>query len=208
MEKEPINFDVLHPEPLLIVVSGPSGVGKDSVVKELLQRIPQLHFMITTTSRSRRENEIDGIDYFFVSKERFEELIAQNELIEYALVYDQYKGGQKQQIRDAWASGKDVIMRVDVQGAATYRKLFPEALLIFLLPPSEAELIKRLVDRKTESKESIDLRMATTRKEMESLSIFDYLVYNPHGKMDEAVEIIENIISAEHHRVNQRKVRI
>jgi guanylate kinase len=208
MPDQPISFDLLHPNPLLIVISGPSGVGKDSVVKVLLERNPQLHFMITTTSRPRRENEIDGVDYFFVDKEKFEELIAQNELIEYALVYNQYKGGQKQQIRDAWASGKDVIMRVDVQGAATYRKMFPEALLIFLLPSSEAELVHRLIDRGTETPESIHLRMETTRKELECLDYFDYMIFNPANQLDQAVKEIEAIICAEHHRTRQRKVTL
>src|SRR5208337_1487330 len=103
-------------QPLLIVISGPSGVGKDAVLKSLQQRKLDFHFVVTSTSRPARLNERDGIDYFFVTKEKFEEMIAQGELIEYAMVYDQYKGVPKSQIRQAIESGKDVIMRVDVQG--------------------------------------------------------------------------------------------
>lgn len=203
---EPLSFDLYHPNPLLIVISGPSGVGKDSVVKALMERNQKLHFVVTTTSRPARENEVEGRDYFFVSKERFEEMIANNELIEYALVYDQYKGAVRKQVTDAWASGKDVIMRVDVQGAAKYRSLFPDALLVFLLPSSEEELVYRLTDRGTETPESINLRMATTRKELEYLPMFDYIVFNPAGKLNEAVDKLEAIITSEHHRVKQRRV--
>jgi guanylate kinase len=206
MAEKPLSFDLYHPNPLMIVISGPSGVGKDSVVKALMERNRGYHFVVTTTSRDRRENEVEGMDYFFVTKENFEDLISRNEMIEYALVYDQYKGAAKQQVRDAWASGKDVLIRVDVQGADTYRKLFPEAVLVFLLPTSEQELIFRLRDRGTETEDSISLRMATTRKELEYLPIFDYIVFNPAGCLDEAVDKLEAIIIAEHHKVHQRKV--
>lgn len=208
MKNEPISFEVLHPEPLLIVISGPSGVGKDSVVKELLRRNDNLDFVVTATSREKREKEQNGVDYFFVTKEEFERMKRDNELLEDSLVYGQYKGIPKKSVLAVWARGKDVILRIDFQGAMKIKNLYPETLMIFLLPTSEDELRKRLIDRKTETPETIELRMATTRKEMESISIFDYMVYNPHGKMNEAVRNIETIINAEHHRVNQRKVRI
>ncbi len=208
MSQTPLSFDLYNPNPLMIIISGPSGVGKDSVVKRLMERDTSFHFVVTTTSRERREHEIEGIDYFFVSKEKFEDMIAADEMIEYALVYDQYKGAEKKQVRDAFASNKDVIVRLDVQGAASYRKMFPEALLIFLLPSSEEELIFRLRDRGTETEESIALRMATTRKELEYLPIFDYIVHNPAGKLDQAVDTLQAIITAEHHRIQQRKVSI
>jgi len=208
MPNDQLNFNSIKSNPLLIVISGPSGVGKDSVVKGLMERDHHLHFVITTTSRSPRENEHHGVDYYFTTKENFESMIAKNDFIEYALVYEQYKGVAKQQVRDAFASGKDVIMRLDVQGAATMRKLFPEAVLIFLLPSSEEELIFRLKDRGTETDESISLRMATTKKELDCMPIFDYFVYNPAGQLCKAVEHLEAIITAEHDRVHQRKVEI
>ncbi len=208
MPEQPLSFDLYDPNPLMIIISGPSGVGKDSVVKRLMERDSSFHFVVTTTSRERREHEVEGRDYFFVSKEQFEGMIARDEMIEYALVYDQYKGAEKKQVRDAFASHKDVIVRLDVQGAASYRKMFPEAVLIFLLPCSEQELIHRLRDRGTETEESIALRMATTRQEMEYLPIFDYIVHNPAGKLDHAVDMLQAIIDAEHHRVHQRTVSI
>jgi guanylate kinase len=208
MNHEPISFDVLRLQPFLIVISGPSGVGKDSVVKELLRRNDSMDFVVTATSRDKREKEQEGVDYFFVTKVEFERMIRDNEFLEHSLVYDQYKGIPKKQVLNAWAKGKDVILRIDFQGARKIRGLFPEALMIFLLPTSESELRQRLMDRKTETPETIELRMATTRKEMESISIFDYLVYNPQGKLEEAVSNIETIIKAEHHRVVQRQVKI
>lgn len=208
MTEETISFDILHPQPLLIVISGPSGVGKDSVVKELLKRNANMDFVVTATSRARRENEQDGVDYFFITKDEFERMIKDGEFLEHSLVYDQYKGIPKDQVLEKWSRGKDVILRIDFQGARKIKDLYPETLMIFLLPTSEDELRKRLTDRKTESIETIELRMATTRKEMESISIFDYLVYNPHGRMSDAVKTIEAIITAEHHRVDQRKVQI
>jgi guanylate kinase len=208
MNTEPISFDVLHPQPFLIVISGPSGVGKDSVVKELLRRNDSMDFVVTATSREKREKEQEGVDYFFITKAEFERMIRDNEFLEHSLVYDQYKGIPKKQVLNVWAKGKDVILRIDFQGAMKIRGLFPEALMIFLLPTSETELRQRLMDRKTETPETIELRMATTRKEMESISIFDYLVYNAQGKLEEAVSNIETIIKAEHHRVVQRQVKI
>lgn len=208
MLSEPISFDILPLQPLLIVISGPSGVGKDSVVKELLKRNANMDFVVTATSRAKRGNEQHGVDYFFISKEEFERMINDGEFLEHSLVYDQYKGIPKDQVLKKWSHGKDVILRIDFQGARKIKAMYPETLMIFLLPTSEDELRKRLTDRKTESMETIELRMATTRKEMESVSIFDYLVYNPHGKMLEAVKTIEAIVTAEHHRVEQRKVKI
>ena len=208
MNSEPISFDVLHPQPFLIVISGPSGVGKDSVVKELLRRNDSMDFVVTATSREKREKEQEGVDYFFITKAEFERMIRDNEFLEHSLVYDQYKGIPKKQVLNVWAKGKDVILRIDFQGAMKIRGLFHEALMIFLLPTSETELRQRLMDRKTETPATIELRMATTRKEMESISIFDYLVYNAQGKLEEAVSNIETIIKAEHHRVVQRQVKI
>lgn len=143
-------------EPLLIVISGPSGVGKDTVIARMKQRKQSFHFVVTATTRPPRANEREGIDYFFLSREDFAQMINNNELIEYAFVYKDYKGIPKAQVRDAFASGQDVVMRVDVQGAATIRKLYPEALLIFLTTADEAELVARLRTRKTETQEELN----------------------------------------------------
>ncbi len=194
--------------PLLIVLSGPSGVGKDSVIREMKSRGLPLHFVVTATTRPPREEEVEGRDYLFISKEHFAEMIDQGELLEYAVVYSDYKGIPKSQVRQALASGHDVIMRVDVQGAATVRRLCPQALLIFLTTRNEEELETRLNARRTESPEELKLRIATARQEMQRLGEFDYVVVNPDHRLNEAVASILAILEAEHSRVDQRQVRL
>ena len=206
MDNETLSFDVYHPEPLMVVISGPSGVGKDAVLKEMQVRGLPVHFVVTMTSRAPRENEIPGVDYFFTTRENFEKLIGQDEFIEYALVYEDYKGVPKTQIREALASGKDVLLRVDVQGAATLKKLCPEALLIFLIPDNQKEWLERLCNRKTETAESLAVRVECARSELGELGKFDYVVVNADDKLDEAVDTIMDIINAEHHRVNPRRI--
>jgi len=192
--------------PLLIVISGPSGVGKDSVVTQMRQRQSSFHFVITATSRPPRPAEVHGVDYFFVSEAEFQEMIRQDELLEHAMVYGQYKGIPKQQVRDALNSGKDVIMRLDVQGAATVKRMAPEAILIFLAAASEEELYERLQRRQTESEEQLRYRMGVAREEMRRVGEFDYVVVNRECSLDETVEQVLHIIAAEHCRVQQRHV--
>ncbi|MBP7356166.1 MAG: guanylate kinase, partial [Longilinea sp.] len=183
-----LSFDLLHPHPLLIVISGPSGVGKDSVLQALKARNLPMHFVVTATTRSPRPEEKHGVDYFFVSLEEFERMIAEDELIEHAIVYNQYKGIPKAQIREAFASGKDVVLRVDVQGAARLQTLYPNALIIFLLPSNEQEWIDRLRRRNTETPENLVLRVETARKEIESLPRFDYMVVNAEDRLEQAAD--------------------
>ena len=205
-----IVVDPYHPQitPLLVVISGPSGVGKDSLVEAMKAHGAQFHFVITATSRPPRPGEIHGVDYFFVSPEAFEALVEQNELLEYAIVYEQYKGIPKQQVREALASGQDVVMRLDVQGAATIKRLLPEAILIFLSASSEAELVERLQKRQTESEAQFRRRIETARQEMERIAEFDYVVINRECELDDAVGKVLQIIQAEHLRVHPRKVSL
>jgi guanylate kinase len=203
-----VDFNLYKPEPLLIVISGPSGVGKDSVVQAMKKRGQSFHFVVTATTRPPRPEEVHGQDYFFVSKEEFARMIEQNELIEYAIVYGDYKGIPKQQVREALASGKDVVMRLDVQGAATVRKLVPEAVLIFLTTRTEQELVQRLKLRRTDAAEDLSLRIATARQELKRAEEFDYVVVNDDGHLEETVNTVIAIIEAEHHRVHPRKVRL
>jgi len=205
---DPINFNVLHPEPLLVVISGPSGVGKDSVLQGLKRRNLPLHFVVTATTRLPRPEEVHGVDYYFVSLQEFEEMIAAGELIEYAVVYDQYKGIPKAQIREAFASRKDVVLRVDVQDQEDHQSLFPQALMIFLVPSNEEEWLHRLQNRNTETPENLVLRLETARRELDSLPRFDYVVINAEHRLEEAVDTIIAIIRAEHHRLCHRKVRL
>jgi guanylate kinase len=206
MTDESLSFDLFHPQPLLVVISGPSGVGKDAVIRELQKRDRPLHFVVTMTSRAPRDGEVDGVDYQFVTREKFEALIAQEDFLEHALVYDDYKGIPKSHIREAMNSKKDVILRVDVQGAQTLRSLCPDAVLIFLIPSHQKEWFERLHKRKSETEESLALRLKTAVKELEHLPEFDYVVVNTQDRLHETVDTIVSIIDAEHHRVHPRKV--
>ncbi|MCS6910926.1 MAG: guanylate kinase [Anaerolineales bacterium] len=194
--------------PLLIVISGPSGVGKDTVLQRMKERRMPFHFVVTATTRPPRPGEVHGRDYFFISRDEFAEMIEKDELFEWAHVYNDYKGIPKQQVREALASGRDVIMRLDVQGAATVRRLAPEAVLIFLSPGSEAELVRRLSERKTETPEGLKLRIATARREMERMNEFDYCVVNRDMALEATVDQIIAIIAAEHSRVHPRRVKL
>lgn len=202
------DFGIFEPTPLLIVVSGPSGAGKDTVVQRMQERGLPFHFVVTATTRPRRPGETHGKDYWFVSSEEFARMIEQNELIEYAVVYGDYKGIPRAQVQEALASGKDVMMRLDVQGAETVRRLVPDALLIFITTDSEEELVKRLKSRDTETADSLAIRIATARKELKRVEAFDYVIVNHDFRLDDAVDIVQAIIKAEHHRVQQRTVNL
>lgn len=195
-------------QPLLIVISGPSGVGKDSVIQRMKSRQLDFHFVVTATTRPKRPDEVDGVDYHFVSHDEFAEMIEQDELLEYAIVYNDYKGIPKEQVRQALDSGQDVVMRIDVQGAETIRNLCPEALLIFLSTRTEEDLIERLKARKTETKEGLKLRIATARQELRRIDLFDYYVINEDQRLDNTVDNILAIITAEHHRTEPRQVTL
>jgi guanylate kinase len=201
-------FKLPHHEPLLIVISGPSGVGKDTVIQRMKERNLPIYFVVTAATRPPRENEVHGRDYFFYTHDEFAEMIEKGELLEYAIVYNDYKGIPKAQVQDALASGKDVVMRLDVQGAATIRKLCLDAVMIFLTVEDEDDMVNRLQQRKTETPEGLKLRIATARQEMTQVDSFDYVVINRENHLDETVDTIVSIIVAEHHRVHQRKVTL
>jgi guanylate kinase len=196
------------PQPLLIVISGPSGVGKDSALKSMKERNLSFHFVVTATTRPPRTEETHGVDYWFVSRGEFAEMIEKGELLEYAIVYDDYKGIPKVQVREALKSGKDVVMRVDVQGAASVRNLAPEAILIFHTTQDEAELVTRLEARDSDSPDALKLRIATARQELNRIHEFDYVVVNREDQLEDTVDAILAIIRAEHQRVVPRKVSL
>jgi guanylate kinase len=203
-----IDFNVIKQKPLMIVISGPSGVGKDSVIHEMMRRNLPIHFVITANTRLPRPNEKEGVDYFFVSKKRFQEMIEKGELIEYSHVYEDFKGVPKWQVEQAFASGKDVVMRLDVQGAEKIRKLYPSALLIFLVPADESEWIERFKGRTGEPPKDLDVRIKKAKGELRKISIFDYVVVNQQDKLNEAVDAVEMIIKTEHHRIQQRSAAL
>ncbi len=202
------NNNIVKIEPLMIVISGPSAVGKDTIVKTMKDKNIPFHFVVTTTSRNPRPGEVESVDYNFVSRSRFEEMIANDELVEYAQVYQDYKGVPKNQVRQAIASGKDVVMRVDVQGAATIHKKYPESVLIFIMTENEEQIYERLRKRRSESEEELQLRLITAKKEITRIPEYDYIVYNRTGAVDAAIQNILCIIQAEHCRVNQRKINL
>jgi guanylate kinase len=181
-------------------------VGKDSVLMELKSRNLPFHYIVTATTRAPRSNEVHGVDYFFISHAEFAEMIENDELLEYALVYNDFKGIPKEQVRKAFASGKDVLLRIDVQGAETIRRLAPQALLIFLTVEHEQEMVDRLTARSTENPDSLKLRIAACRQELRRIDQFDYIVPNRANRLSETVDLILSILQAEHHRVKPRKV--
>ncbi len=199
-------FGQRRPSPLLIVISGPSGIGKDAVVGLLRKANENIHFVVTYNSRKPRKDEVDGRDYHFVDREKFEEMIASGEMLEYAQVYSDYKGNTKTEVREALESGKDVIMRLDVQGAMTIRKLCKDAVLIFLTASSKEEWLQRLQARRSESPDELALRIRVAEDEYAQIEAFDYLVVNSENCLDETIASIQAIIHAEHQRVIPRKV--
>ena len=192
--------------PLLIVISGPSGVGKDAVVARMKELGRGWHFMVTATTRPRREGERDGVDYVFQTTERFRRMIERDELLEWAEVYGNLYGVPKAPAARAISQGRVVVVKIDVQGAATIRRLVPDALLIFLAPPDEEELSRRLASRKTESSEDLSLRSETAAQEMRESKSFDYVVVNRRGQLDAAVQEIEAIVDRERRRAPPRRV--
>jgi len=206
----PHDFDPYQraPHPLLIVISGPSGVGKDATLTRMKEMGYPFHFVVTATTRPQRPGEVHGRDYYFVSTQEFTSMVEQDELLEHALVYGEYKGIPKAQVRQALASNKDVIMRLDVQGAATVRQLVPDAVLIFLVASSEEEWVNRLQTRQTESSERLEKRMATARQEMARMVEFDYVVVNRDNHLDDTVRQVAAIITAEKCRVKQRRIQL
>ena len=208
MEENNISIKVKEYEPLFIVISGHSGAGKDSVIASLKQRSFPFHFVVTTTARKPRPTETEGVDYYFVSQQKFQDMIDKDEMLEHALVYGEYKGVSRAEVRNALASGKDAILRVDVQGAATIRRKCPQAVLVFLTAGDEDEIIRRLNARHTETEEKLKMRIDTISREKECIPQFDYLVVNKNGFLEKAVDDLICIINAEHHRVHQRKISL
>lgn len=194
--------------PLLVVLSGPSGVGKDAVLSGMRKSGCPLFYAVTATTRPRREQERDGVDYIFVTRQEFEQMIARSELLEWANVYGNLYGVPKRELKAALARGQDAIVKVDVQGAATIKGDYPGAVYIFLAPPTDKELEERLRQRKTESDVDVELRLLAAKEEMKSLPLFDYVVVNARDRVESAISQIESIITAEKCRVVPRSVEL
>ncbi len=198
----------LHPPPLLLVISGPSGVGKDSVVQSLLARPLAIQFIVTATTRRPRPGEVPGKDYVFLSASEFEQWKEAGEFLEHAYVYGEHKGIPKAHLRQALARGQDALLRIDVQGAATLRRLVPQAVQILLVAESLAELERRLRERCSEPESVLAARLATACREMAQADEFDYVVANRQGQLEATVDIIQAILLAERHRSGREPLEI
>jgi len=196
------------PKPLLVVLSGLSGAGKDAVLAGLRLSDLPLHISVSATTRPRRAGEKDGFDYRFVTKASFQELIDRGDLLEWANVYGNYYGIPREPVRQALKNGKDVIVKIDVQGAATIKKIFPGAVFIFMVTPYMEELEKRLKQRRTETSDMLELRLKTAAEELQQLPMFDYVVVNHPGEINQAVADIVAIIKAEKCRIARRELDI
>ena len=192
--------------PLLVVLTGPSGAGKDTLLAHLKSLGRPYHIGVNATTREPRHGEVDGVDYHFVSKEEFQRMLDEDELLEHALVYGQDKGVQKAPIREALASGRDVLLRTDVQGARTIKRLVRGAITIFVAPPSDDELRSRVRKRGGDSDDQVKLRQETAVREMAVAKEFDYTIVN--DDLARAAEEIDEIMSRERQRAGRQEVRV
>jgi len=179
----------------LIIISSPSGGGKGTLIKEVLRTVPDIAYSISFTTRQMRDDEVNGKDYFFVSCEEFDNLIKQGEFLEYAQVHGNFYGTSIQQIKSETEGGRDVILEIDVQGAESVRKLLPEAVSIFILPPSFEVLQNRLINRATEKKADLNLRLHNSFQEVRRYNEFEYIVIN--DDVVQATSDLQSIIIAE-----------
>lgn len=192
---------------ILLVLSGFSGSGKGTVVKEVMKKYSDTYALsISATSRQPRPGERDGIEYFFKTREEFEEMIAKDELVEYAQYVENYYGTPKAYVEEQLAAGKDVILEIEIQGALKIKKKFPDTLLLFMTPPSADELKDRLVGRGTESMDVVESRLARAVEEAQGIEEYDYLIVN--DDLDECVERFHHIVSNEHYRVSRKQMFI
>lgn len=194
--------------PHVYVISGPSGVGKDSVIERLRPRYPEIHFAVTATTRQRRPGEIDGVHYYFLEPETFADREDQQEFLEAANVYGLRYGVPKWGIREALERGQDVIVKVDVQGAATIRRLLPGATFIFIAPESLTALMARLRARKTDDPEALMRRFNTATQELSAAAAFHYVIFNEDDRLDIALDEIDAIIVAQRCRTDQEAISL
>lgn len=199
-------FKVSPPDPLILILSGLSGAGKDTVIEALKHDSGfSFHFVVTMNTRAPREHEVDGVDYHFISREHFTAMIERNELVEYAKVYDDYKGISRSEIDRAFSTGRDLLLRVDHQGARKVKEQYPQAISIFLIPPDSETWSRRLIGRGTDSTSDLRTRLSTADQELDHISDFDYLVIN--DSLDQTKKSILTIIEAERCRTVRNHIR-
>ncbi|HLX55861.1 MAG TPA: guanylate kinase [Ktedonobacteraceae bacterium] len=193
---------------LLFVLSAPSGTGKDTVINAARAQGMDFFVVPSVTTRQPRPGESEGNPYHFVTQETFEELEGKGELLEHAKVHGNWYGQPRQPIRDNLSAGRDVLLKIDVKGAATVRKKVPQAVFIFLVPESMEELTTRLVNRNTETEEELKRRLEDASSELAEQDWYDYIILNRQGHVEEAAEKLRAIITAEHSRVHPRQITI
>jgi guanylate kinase len=198
------------PGAMLVIISGPSGVGKDTVINALRERRhePEYHYIVTCTTRAPRDYEVDGVHYSFLARAEFERLAAAGEFLEANYVHSNWYGTPRQQVRDELAAGRHVILKIDVQGAQVVKEKVPDALLIFLVPPSMEDLFHRLRSRATENADELDVRQRNAAIELARQDDYDYVVVNETDQVDAVAARIDEIIVDEHHRHPGRQVRV
>ncbi len=197
------------PGALVVIISGPSGVGKDTIIAAMQERAPDRtdrHYVITCTTRTRRDYEVDGIHYLFTSHEEFARLREDDGLLECAEVHGNWYGTPRDQVVDALTAGRDAILKIDVQGARAVRALIPDALLIFVVPPSVDELKARLVARSTETPDALARRMRNAETELSRQADYDHVVVNETDLVERTAAAIDAIIAAEHERFPDRRL--
>ena len=203
-----MSCETFSPKPLFIVLSGPSGVGKDAVFTKMKQLGRPFHYAVTATTRPRRAREKSGVDYHFLSQEEFQQMTDKGGFLEWAKVYGNYYGVPRDEISRPLSQGMDVMVKVDVQGAGTIKKILPQAVFVFLMPPSMEELERRLKQRRSESSMELSLRLEKAKEEIESLPLFDYAITSPQGKLDDIISQLDAIVAAEKCRVKPRIVEL
>ncbi len=184
-------------KPIIMVVSGPSGSGKSTVIKEFLQQTPAFGLSISHTTRKKREGEVEGKDYYYLSKEEFQRMIDNSDFVEWAKIYDNFYGTSRQEVQRILESGLNVLLEINVDGLISAKKIFDDLVSVFIIPESMEELVRRLKERNTENEEDLKKRIAEVKREISFINFYDYVIINKKNNLSEAVATISHIFQAE-----------